>query len=43
VKRALPFDGEVVVPSADGAIDFTVLQTGLKGRSTRIVLLICFT
>jgi bifunctional non-homologous end joining protein LigD len=31
-------DGEVVVPSADGAPDFAVLQNELKGRSTRIVL-----
>lgn len=31
-------DGEVVVPSADGATDFAVLQNELKGRSTKIVL-----
>jgi bifunctional non-homologous end joining protein LigD len=31
-------DGEVVVPSASGATDFSVLQNELKGRSTRIVL-----
>ena len=31
-------DGEVVVPSADGTTDFSVLQNELKGRSTKIVL-----
>ena len=31
-------DGEVVVPSADGATDFSVLQNELKGKSRRIVL-----
>jgi bifunctional non-homologous end joining protein LigD len=31
-------DGEVVVPSANGVSDFSVLQNELKGRSTRIVL-----
>jgi bifunctional non-homologous end joining protein LigD len=31
-------DGEVVVPSADGTTDFSVLQNELKGKSTRIVL-----
>src|SRR6185312_11291758 len=31
-------DGEVVVPSASGATDFSVLQNELKGRSTKIVL-----
>jgi bifunctional non-homologous end joining protein LigD len=31
-------DGEVVVPSADGAADFSVLQNELKGRSKQIVL-----
>jgi bifunctional non-homologous end joining protein LigD len=31
-------DGEVVVPSADGATDFSVLQSELKGRSKKIVL-----
>ncbi|MGY4435091.1 bifunctional non-homologous end joining protein LigD [Bradyrhizobium sp. F1.13.1] len=31
-------DGEVVVPSANGATDFSVLQNELKGRSTKIVL-----
>jgi len=31
-------DGEVVVPSASGLTDFSVLQNELKGRSTRIVL-----
>jgi bifunctional non-homologous end joining protein LigD len=28
----------VVVPSADGTTDFSVLQNELKGRSTKIVL-----
>ena len=31
-------DGEVVVPSADGATDFSVLQNELKGHSKKIVL-----
>jgi bifunctional non-homologous end joining protein LigD len=31
-------DGEVVVPSADGASDFSVLQNELKGQSKKIVL-----
>jgi bifunctional non-homologous end joining protein LigD len=31
-------DGEVVVPQANGATDFSVLQNELKGRSDRIVL-----
>jgi bifunctional non-homologous end joining protein LigD len=31
-------DGEVVVPAADGATDFSVLQNELKGTSTRIVM-----
>ena len=31
-------DGEVVVPSADGTADFSVLQNELKGRSKKIVL-----
>jgi bifunctional non-homologous end joining protein LigD len=31
-------DGEVVVPSANGVSDFSVLQNELKGRSTKIVL-----
>src|SRR3954463_3796166 len=31
-------DGEVVVPAADGATDFSVLQNELKGRSKQIVL-----
>lgn len=31
-------DGEVVVPTADGTTDFSVLQNELKGRSTSIVL-----
>jgi bifunctional non-homologous end joining protein LigD len=31
-------DGEVVVPSADGTTDFSVLQNELKGHSKKIVL-----
>ena len=31
-------DGEVVVPQANGATDFSVLQNELKGRSDKIVL-----
>ena len=31
-------DGEIVVPAADGATDFSVLQNELKGRSTKIVM-----
>lgn len=31
-------DGEVVVPSADGTTDFSVLQNELKGKSKKIVL-----
>jgi bifunctional non-homologous end joining protein LigD len=31
-------DGEIVVPSADGTTDFSVLQNELKGRSDKIVL-----
>lgn len=31
-------DGEVVVPSADGTTDFSILQNELKGRSTKIVM-----
>jgi bifunctional non-homologous end joining protein LigD len=30
-------DGEVVVPSAEGNTDFSVLQNELKGKSTKIV------
>ena len=30
-------DGEVVVPSADGTTDFSVLQNELKGKSDKIV------
>src|ERR1700726_2004384 len=30
-------DGEVVVPSADGTTDFSVLQNQLKGKSTKIL------
>jgi hypothetical protein len=31
-------DGEVVVPTADGTTDFSVLQNELKGRSSKIVV-----
>jgi bifunctional non-homologous end joining protein LigD len=31
-------DGEVVVPTANGATDFSVLQNELKGKSTKIVM-----
>jgi bifunctional non-homologous end joining protein LigD len=31
-------DGEIVVPAADGTTDFSVLQSELKGKSTKIVL-----
>src|ERR1700730_11442010 len=31
-------DGEVVVPSADGTTDFSVLQIELKGKSTKTVM-----
>jgi bifunctional non-homologous end joining protein LigD len=31
-------DGEVVVPSANGTTDFSVLQNELKGKSTKIVM-----
>ena len=31
-------DGEIVVPAADGTIDFSVLQNELKGQSTKIAL-----
>ncbi len=31
-------DGEIVVPTADGTTDFSVLQNELKGKSTKIVL-----
>ena len=31
-------DGEVVVPSANGGTDFSVLQNELRGNSTKIVL-----
>ena len=31
-------DGEIVVPAADGATDFSVLQNELKGKSKSIVL-----
>jgi bifunctional non-homologous end joining protein LigD len=31
-------DGEVVVPTADGTTDFSVLQNELKGRSKKIVM-----
>jgi bifunctional non-homologous end joining protein LigD len=32
-------DGEVVIPAADGTTDFSVLQSELKGRSTKIVMI----
>jgi len=31
-------DGEIVVPAVDGTTDFSVLQSELKGKSTRIVM-----
>jgi bifunctional non-homologous end joining protein LigD len=31
-------NGEIVVPAANGATDFSVLQNELKGRSTKIVM-----
>lgn len=31
-------DGDIVVPAADGTMDFSVLQNELKGTSTKIVL-----
>jgi bifunctional non-homologous end joining protein LigD len=31
-------DGEIVVPAADGTTDFSMLQNGLKGQSTKIVM-----
>jgi bifunctional non-homologous end joining protein LigD len=31
-------DGEVVVPTANGATDFSVLQNELRGKSTKIVM-----
>jgi bifunctional non-homologous end joining protein LigD len=31
-------DGEVVVPTADGTTDFSVLQNELKGKSTKTVM-----
>jgi bifunctional non-homologous end joining protein LigD len=31
-------DGEIVVPAANGATDFSVLQNELKGKSTKIVM-----
>ena len=33
-------DGEVVVPAANGTTDFSVLQNELKGRSSKIVLVV---
>ncbi|MBR1280288.1 non-homologous end-joining DNA ligase [Bradyrhizobium sp. AUGA SZCCT0283] len=33
-------DGEVVVPADDGTTDFSVLQNELKGKSTKIVLVV---
>lgn len=37
VKTAI-IDGEVIVPSADGVSDFSVLQNELRGQSTKLVL-----
>ena len=31
-------DGEIVIPATDGTTDLSVLQNGLKGQSTKIVL-----
>ena len=36
--RSAIIDGEVVVPAADGSTDFSVLQSELKGQSTKITL-----
>jgi bifunctional non-homologous end joining protein LigD len=36
--RSAIIDGEVVVPSADGTTDFSVLQNELKGKSDKIVM-----
>jgi bifunctional non-homologous end joining protein LigD len=33
-------DGEIVVPAADGTTDFSVLQNELKGKSTKIVMVL---
>jgi bifunctional non-homologous end joining protein LigD len=33
-------DGEIVVPAADGTTDFSVLQNELKGKSTKIVMVV---
>jgi bifunctional non-homologous end joining protein LigD len=38
-SRRSPIDGEVVVPSANGTTDFSVLQSELKARSKEIVLI----
>ena len=35
--RSAIIDGEIVVPSADGTTDFSVLQNELKGNSAKIV------
>jgi bifunctional non-homologous end joining protein LigD len=35
--RSAIIDGEIVVPSADGTTDFSVLQNELKGKSEKIV------
>jgi bifunctional non-homologous end joining protein LigD len=37
VKSAI-IDGEVIVPAADGISDFSVLQSELRGKSTKLVL-----
>jgi bifunctional non-homologous end joining protein LigD len=31
-------DGEIVVPATDGATDFSVLQSQLRGKSDEIVM-----
>jgi bifunctional non-homologous end joining protein LigD len=36
--RPAIIDGKIVVPAADGTTDFSVLQSELKGKSTRIVM-----
>ena len=36
--RSAIIDGEIVVPAADGTTDFSVLQSELKGKSTKIIM-----
>jgi bifunctional non-homologous end joining protein LigD len=38
--RSAIIDGEIVVPAADGTTDFSVLQNELKGKSTKIVMVV---